>query len=114
MAGRPDHKDFGTVQLHVLDMARKRGFVHLDGKDKGKVNSSQLARACDTVDSSIWPLLRAPDARTGISFEMIARLCGALQCTPGDLLEYVPPGQAQGYRRPERQVEPEGEVITGW
>jgi DNA-binding Xre family transcriptional regulator len=94
MSGRPDPQHFGRIQLRVDEMARHRGFVHRDGKAKGKVNSSQLARATMTVDSSIWPLLRAPDTRAGISFEMIARLCAALHCTPGDLFEYLPPGAA--------------------
>lgn len=114
MTGRPNHHDFGTVRPRVAELAKERGYYHDTGLHKGKVNSSGLARDLRMVESAVWPLLRAPERRSGITFEVIARLCAVLRCQPGDLFEYLPPGQRPGYTLPERAISPEGEAINEW
>jgi putative transcriptional regulator len=49
-----------------------------------------LARATGLTASAIYKL-RSHKTVKRLEGETLAKLCGALKCTPGDLLEYVPP-----------------------
>ncbi|AGY57036.1 helix-turn-helix domain-containing protein [Gloeobacter kilaueensis] len=64
-------------------MARKR----ITGRD--------LASALDLHETSI-SRLRASDTMPRLDGEQLNALCQALDCTPGDLLEYIPDDAGQG------------------
>jgi putative transcriptional regulator len=63
--------------------------VHLDVMlAKRKMRSKQLAERIDLTEQNI-SLLRSGKVR-GIRFDTLERICDALDCQPGDLLEYIP------------------------
>jgi putative transcriptional regulator len=53
-----------------------------------KMKSRDLAAIIDLSETNL-SLLKSGKVK-GIRFETLERLCAALQCQPGDLLEYVP------------------------
>ena len=54
-----------------------------------KTTSRDLARAVGITEQNL-SLLKSGKVK-GIRFETLARICAALDCQPGDLLEAVPP-----------------------
>ncbi len=57
-----------------------------------KMRSRELAERVGITEQNI-SLLKSGKVR-GIRFETLARICAALECQPGDLLEAVPDGEA--------------------
>ena len=57
-----------------------------------KMRSKALAEAIGLTEQAV-SLLRSGRAR-GVRFETLAKICAALDCQPGDILEYVPDGEA--------------------
>lgn len=55
---------------------------------KRKMRSRELAERVGITEQNI-SLLKSGKVR-GVRFDTLARICQALQCQPGDLLEYVP------------------------
>jgi putative transcriptional regulator len=55
-----------------------------------KMKSRDLAAIIDLSETNL-SLLKSGKVK-GIRFETLERLCAALQCQPGDLLEYVADG----------------------
>jgi putative transcriptional regulator len=53
-----------------------------------KMRSRELAERVGITEQNI-SLLKSGKVR-GVRFETLARICEALQCQPGDLLEYQP------------------------
>lgn len=53
-----------------------------------KVSSKALAAAVGITEANL-SLLKRGHVK-GVRFETLTRLCQALDCQPGDLLEYVP------------------------
>jgi len=53
-----------------------------------KMKAKDLAAFVGITESNL-SLLRTGKVR-GVRFETIAKICEALQCQPGDILEYVP------------------------
>lgn len=53
-----------------------------------KMKSRDLAAIIELSETNL-SLLKSGKVK-GIRFETLERLCAALQCQPGDLLEYVP------------------------
>ncbi|MCL2492009.1 MAG: helix-turn-helix transcriptional regulator [Coriobacteriia bacterium] len=54
---------------------------------KRKINSLELAEAIDITPANL-SILKTGKARA-IRFSTLAEICQALDCQPGDLLEYV-------------------------
>jgi putative transcriptional regulator len=62
--------------------------VHLDIMlAKRKMRSKELAERVDLTEQNI-SLLKSGKVR-GMRFDTLERICNALECQPGDLLEYV-------------------------
>ena len=59
-----------------------------------KMRSKELAAAVGMTEQAI-SLLRSGRAR-GVRFDTLARICAALDCQPGDLLDYEPDDPAEG------------------
>lgn len=61
-----------------------------------KMRSRELAEAVGITEQNI-SLLKSGKVR-GVRFDTLARICAALHCQPGDLLEYRPgpEGEANG------------------
>ena len=53
-----------------------------------KMRSRELAQRVGISEQNL-SLLKSGKVR-GVRFETLARICAALDCTPGDLLEYAP------------------------
>lgn len=64
---------------------------------KRKMRSRELAERVGITEQNI-SLLKSGKVR-GVRFDTLARICAALECQPGDLLEYRP--------GPEDEAEPE-------
>jgi putative transcriptional regulator len=63
--------------------------VHLDIMlAKRKMRSKELAEQVDLTEQNI-SLLKSGKVR-GMRFDTLERICHALDCQPGDLLEYIP------------------------
>jgi putative transcriptional regulator len=63
--------------------------VHLDVMlAKRKMRSKELAERVDLTEQNI-SLLKSGKVR-GMRFDTLERICKALDCQPGDMLEYVP------------------------
>ncbi len=57
-----------------------------------RMRSNVLARAIGITESNL-SLLKSGKVR-GIRFSTLDAICRALECQPGDILEYVPEGEA--------------------
>lgn len=66
-----------TVNLDVM-LARR------------KMRSKELAERVGITEQNI-SLLKSGKVR-GVRFDTLEKICEALECQPGDLLEYVPEG----------------------
>ena len=55
---------------------------------KRKMRSKELAERIGFTEANI-SLLKSGKVK-GVRFETLEKLCEALECQPGDLLEYVP------------------------
>jgi len=64
---------------------------------KRKVRSNELAETIGITPSNL-SLLKSGRVR-GIRFETLEAICKALDCQPGDLLEYVPDEQSMKPRK---------------
>ncbi|WP_425358959.1 helix-turn-helix domain-containing protein [Dinoroseobacter shibae] len=70
-----------TVRLDVM-LARR------------KMRSRELARRIGITEQNL-SLLKSGKVK-GVRFETLAAICRELDCQPGDLLEYLPGGEASG------------------
>ena len=57
-----------------------------------KMRSKELAAKIGITEQNL-SLLRSGKVK-GVRFETLEKICAALDCQPGDLLEYVPDGEA--------------------
>ncbi len=64
---------------------------------KRKVRSNVLAAAIGITEANL-SLLKSGKVK-GIRFETLAAICDALDCQPGELLEYEPDAGTDGMRR---------------
>ena len=55
-----------------------------------KIRSRELAARIELTEANV-SLLKSGKVR-GIRFDTLERICAALDCQPGDILEYVPDG----------------------
>jgi putative transcriptional regulator len=77
---------YNTNQKGVIKLPIKFHLSKLIGEQKLKM--SDIAKLSDVHRNTIMSLYHE-DAK-GITWEVLAKLCAALNCQPGDLLEYVP------------------------
>jgi putative transcriptional regulator len=64
---------------------------------KRKVRSNDLAEAIGITQSNL-SLLKSGHVR-GVRFSTLEAICRALDCQPGELLEYVPDGEPSNSRK---------------
>lgn len=64
---------------------------------KRKIRSNALAAAIGITEANL-SLLKSGKVK-GIRFETLAAICDALDCQPGDLLEYEPDSGREEMRR---------------
>jgi putative transcriptional regulator len=57
---------------------------------KRKMRSRDLAPLVDITEQNL-SLLKSGKVK-GVRFDTLERICAALDCQPGDILEYVPTG----------------------
>lgn len=63
-----------------------------------KMRSRELAEAVGITEQNI-SLLKSGKVR-GVRFDTLARICAALHCQPGDLLEYRPGPEGEAIGEP--------------
>lgn len=95
----------GWIKIRLADVARTRGVVNPKGPYRGLPSIAAIQRGTDITASTIQALLNDPDRLAMIHFGTLARLCGFLQCQPGDLLVYhhgmVRPASSMHGKEPE-------------
>ena len=64
---------------------------------KRKVRSNALARAVGITEANL-SLLKSGKVK-GIRFSTLEALCRALECQPGEIIEYVPDEGAEGLKQ---------------
>jgi len=64
-----------------------------------KMRSRELAERVGITEQNI-SLLKSGKVR-GVRFDTLARICAALQCQPGDLLEYRPGPEPDSEEHPQ-------------
>jgi putative transcriptional regulator len=64
---------------------------------KRRMRSNVLARAIGITESNL-SLLKSGKVR-GIRFSTLDAICRALECQPGDILEYVPESPSEALRQ---------------
>ena len=60
---------------------------------KRKIRSKELAETIGITEQNV-SLLKSGKVR-GIRFGTLSRICAALDCQPGDILQYVPGGDEE-------------------
>jgi len=70
--------NYGEVRLHLEEQIEKAGISKNKLAFKAEIQRTQLNNYCK------GKVLR-------IDLAVIARLCTVLECTPGDILEFIPP-----------------------
>jgi putative transcriptional regulator len=82
----------GHIRFHLDSLMRKAGLVNRTGRSdtRGKTSLLGLSRRSGISPNTCWQLLRHPETINRLELGTLARLCAALGCQPGDLLEYVP------------------------
>ena len=56
-----------------------------------KMRSKELAERIDLTEQNV-SLLKSGKVK-GIRFDTLEKICAALECQPGDILEFVPEGE---------------------
>jgi putative transcriptional regulator len=93
----------GQVCLHADAVALARG----------QRNVRRLAAAMGVSYSTLHFLLRHPQRVELLSLDVLAKLCAALDCQPGDLLSYSSP-PAREAPSPRDRAEQREEPIVSW
>jgi DNA-binding Xre family transcriptional regulator len=94
--------DYGTLRFRIDELALKRGIVNTQAPHTGTANLTKISRELLIDYPTLRELARNPERVVGIHLSTIARLCWYFKCSPGELIEYVPP--------PDRRWAPESEV----
>lgn len=79
----------GKIQLTIAEAAVLRGHGGR-GRLAGYANLEGIKNATGISHSRLFYLLRDPDRIQYISLATLVRLCGYLECQPGDLMKYIP------------------------
>lgn len=83
----------GMVRIRLDEVARRRGVIVQTGRFRGMSNLSAIVRGTGLAYATVNKLLRRPEELTGISLDVLTRLCEFFRCTPGDLLVWEPKAQ---------------------
>jgi len=70
--------EFGTVRIRLSEVMEKKGISKYKLGFDARMQSRQITAYCD-------------NAMAKVDLELLGRLCTALDCEVGDLLEFVPP-----------------------
>lgn len=80
----------GKIVIRVAQVARERQIVNKHGPYAGQVSASGIQRATGLAATTIHRFLHEPENLSMMDLPTLARLCGGLRCTPGELLHYEP------------------------
>lgn len=70
--------EFGTIRIHLEELIQKSGMSKRKFSHKAEMQRTQINNYCN-------------NKITRLDTDVLARICMALNCTIGELLEYVPP-----------------------
>ncbi len=71
-------EEFGEIKLHLDEIIKKKGISKTKLAYKAEIQRTQLNNYCN-------------DKIQRVDLAVLSRLCYVLDCTPGDLIEYIPP-----------------------
>jgi DNA-binding Xre family transcriptional regulator len=80
----------GEIVIDLEPAMRKRKMVVQTGPYKGNLSVPQLMRATGIAERVVFNMVKHPELIHSIRLDVLARVCEALQCQPGDILRYVP------------------------
>jgi len=69
------------IQIRLSELRQQRG-----------ITWAELADRVGITEANLYALARG--GKAGIRFRALSSLCEVLECTPGDLLIYAPPGDS--------------------
>ena len=72
---------YGTVKINVARIIKERGISKNKLSQRAEMQRTQLNNYCNNTI-------------TRLDIDVLGRLCTVLECEIGDLLEYVPPENA--------------------
>lgn len=70
--------DYGSLIIKVAEIIKKRGISRTKFGYKAELHRVQVNRYCDNKVKKL-------------DFAILARICTALECDIGDIIEYIPP-----------------------
>ena len=79
----------GKWHFHLEEIARKKGFVHVNGHLRGQINIYRLGMAAGISPNRLNAFLHGREL-DHLGTKTLGRLCDALECQLSDLLERVP------------------------
>lgn len=69
--------EYGSIYIHLDELLRRKGLSKKKFAEMAKMQRSQINHFCN-------------NAVTRFDADVLSRICTALNCTIGDLLEHVP------------------------
>ncbi|MCD8397472.1 MAG: helix-turn-helix transcriptional regulator [Lachnospiraceae bacterium] len=87
-----EEQTYGTIRIHLDELIEER-----------HISKSRLSHRAEMQRTQINHYCNNDIARLDIS--VLARLCTALDCTIGDLLEFVPAEKVNGKNAPDEKQE---------
>jgi putative transcriptional regulator len=109
--GRPRGRSAPRTPVPVGRVVLRADVVALA---RGEVNIRRLAAVMGVSYSTLHFLLRHPQRVEAISLDMLAKLCAALDCQPGDLLSYSPPASWQVPSQLPDRGDEHDQLIVSW
>lgn len=74
-------RHFGSIRINLQPLMESRGLSKNKLSQRAEMQRTQLNNYCN-------------NRVTRLDTDVLARLCTVLECEIGDLLEFVPPGEA--------------------
>jgi len=71
-------ESYGTIRIKLTELIRKSGISKNKLSHKAEMQRSQINNYCNNTI-------------TRLDIDVLARICTVLDCSIGDLLEFVPP-----------------------
>lgn len=71
-------EQYGTIKIHLAELLKQRGMSKSKLSQRAEMQRTQLNKYCNNEVARM-------------DTDVLARMCTALECEIGDLLEFVPP-----------------------
>lgn len=75
-------ENYGTIRIKLKELLEKTGLSKNKLSHRAEMQRTQINHYCNNTI-------------TRLDTDVLARLCNTLNCTIGDLLEYIPPEESE-------------------